>query len=436
MNRQERQGRQDRQAGEFKIEFFLAFLSLSAFLAVKFPTMHRREFLFASAALLARCAFARDIPRDVKIVRITAFDIASKRPKFVGKNARLDDHGDGSRDRVVILHAGDGSQGIGCCRASEKDLSSLLNKNPADLFDPATARTKSPLGVHTMPLWDLLGKLANQPVYKLLNDSPSPDATVSVYDGSIYFSDLIPAYADKWQDRFKWELDELFSRGHRAFKAKIGRGSKWMPRDEGDARDIEVLKVLRAHAGKDVSIAVDANNGYGPERTRKLLDALPDYNFAFVEEMFPEEIEADLELKKFLRERKLKTLVADGETQPNVAALKPFMEKGALDLYQLDVNGVGVEGLMEEAALCRPTGGALAPHSWGTLLGFYAQLHVARAIPNFFSGEQDPLHSDALIAEGYAIKDGRITVPDAPGFGLRLDPDKMSNLKPVFELNS
>jgi L-alanine-DL-glutamate epimerase-like enolase superfamily enzyme len=400
--------------------------------------MRRREFLLASAAVLARCALARDLPRDVKIVRITAFDLPSKRPKFVGKNARLDDHGDGSHDRVVTLYASDGTAGFGCCHANEKSLASLLGKSPAELFDAGGHRptAASTLGAQTMPLWDLLGKLADQPVYKLLSDSPSPDVSVRVYDGSIYFSDLIPAHAEKWPERFKWEVDEILSRGHRAFKVKIGRGNKWMPRDEGDARDIEVLKVLRAHAGKDVAIAVDANNGYGPERTRKLIDTLPDYNFAFIEEMFPEEVEADLALKAFLRERKLKTLVADGETQRSVEPLRPLMEKGAIDLYQLDVNGVGIEGLVEEARLARPTGGAIAPHAWGTLLGFYAQLHAARAIDNFYAGEQDPLHSDALIADGYTLKDGRITVPDAPGFGLKLDESKLTGFKSLLDLKA
>jgi L-alanine-DL-glutamate epimerase-like enolase superfamily enzyme len=398
--------------------------------------MRRRDFLFlATAAAITRGAFARDLPRDVTIVRVTGFDLVSRRPKFVGKNARLDDHGDSARDRLVILRASDGSRGLGCCRAPEKSLAELLGKRPADLFDPSSRRTASGLGAGTMPLWDLLGQMAGEPVYRLLNPSPSPESSVAVYDGSIYFSDLLPAYADKWEDRFKWELDELLARGHRAFKAKIGRGNKWMPRDEGDARDIAVLKVLRAHAGPHVAIAVDANNGYDLPRTRRLLEALPDYNFAFIEEMFPEEVAADLELKAFLRERKLKTLVADGETS-TVAALKPFMAKAAIDLYQLDVNAVGIEGLLEEAALCRPTGGAIAPHTWGTLLGFYAQLHVARAIGNFFSGEQDPLHSDVLIAEGYSIKDGRISVPDSPGFGLKLDETALSRLKPVFDLKA
>jgi L-alanine-DL-glutamate epimerase-like enolase superfamily enzyme len=91
---------------------------------------------------------------------------------------------------------------------------------------------------------------------------------------------------------------------------------------------------------------------------------------------------------------------------------------------------------MEEATGCEPTGGAIAPHTWGTLCGFYAQLHVARAIPNFYSGEQDPLSSDVIIADGYTIKDGKCSVPDAPGFGLKLDPAKLADVKPLFDLKA
>ncbi len=196
-------------------------------------------------------------------------------------------------------------------------------------------------------------------------------------------------------------------------------------------------EVLRDHAGRDVKIAVDANNGYlDVARVARMLDALPDYNFDFLEEMFPEEVEKDLALKQELKKRNLKTLLADGETQSNVGPLKPLMEAKALDLFQLDINGVGCEGLIEEAALAAPHGGAIAPHSWGTLVGFYAMIHVARAIPNFYSGEQDPLTSETINADGYKIADGRCTVPDSPGFGLKLDEKRLADLKPQFDLKA
>src|SRR2546429_7200636 len=120
----------------------------------------RRSFLAATTSLaFAPFALAADAPRDIKVTRVTAFDLITRRKKFIGKNARLDDHGDSSRDRLVILQASDGSQGFGCCRADAKTLAALLGQAPAT----------EGLGVHTMPAWDLLGKILKKPVYRLLN---------------------------------------------------------------------------------------------------------------------------------------------------------------------------------------------------------------------------------------------------------------------------
>src|SRR4051812_20091934 len=112
--------------------------------------MRRREFLFVSAAVLTRAALGTEVTSDLRLKRIRAYDLPTKRVKFVGKNARLDDHGDHSRDRIVIFEGSDGVQGIGCCHADQKTLSKLLTKtreSPQEI-----------LGSQTMPLWDLLAK--------------------------------------------------------------------------------------------------------------------------------------------------------------------------------------------------------------------------------------------------------------------------------------
>ncbi len=54
------------------------------------------------------------------------------------------------------------------------------------------------------------------------------------------------------------------------------------------------------------------------------------------------------------------------------------------------------------------------------------QLHVGRAITNFYRAEHDPLSSTVLIAEGYEILDGHSSVPDAPGFGLKIDEGRFA----------
>ena len=121
-----------------------------------------------------------------------------------------------------------------------------------------------------MVLWDLAGKVLKRPVYELLGGKNT--GNVPVYDGSIYMSDLMRQYAASWQDRFKEEIDMGMQAGHRAFKINIGRGKKWMDRDAGDARDVQVVRMIREHAGDDVHLGVDANNGYDLAIAKRFLE--------------------------------------------------------------------------------------------------------------------------------------------------------------------
>jgi L-alanine-DL-glutamate epimerase-like enolase superfamily enzyme len=310
-----------------------------------------------------------------------------------------------------------------------------------------------------MVLWDLAGKILKKPVYRLLGGPrettrglsrfsrsengtvPFPDREgdprkVPVYDGSIYFADLLPQYAPRWPDRFKEEIDMGLRSGHRAFKIKIGRGNKWMDRTAGDARDVEVVQTIRKHAGDDVLLAVDANDGYDLPGAKQFLDRTSDLGLAFFEEPFPEEVEKCLELKRFIADRGWRTLLADGEGKHDLAAYRPFVDAKAIDVLQGDMNSYGIEGILAEAAMAEPQGILVAPHNWGSLLGFYHQLHVALAVPNFYRAEHDPLTSDVLIAEGYQIDDGVCTVSDAPGFGLTVDEKQFQRVSVNFDLRS
>jgi L-alanine-DL-glutamate epimerase-like enolase superfamily enzyme len=388
--------------------------------------MHRRAFLAAAAtAALARAVRAADPPKDVRITRAVGFDLPCKRSKVAGKNARLDVHGDRAADRMVRLTTNTGVEAVGNCRAEQKAVAELIGKDPFAFYRADDRKVTGPLGVGTMPLWDLLGKVLKKPAYELLGGA-GPER-VPVYDGSIYFADLLPQYADKWPDRFREEIDMGLKIGHRAFKIKVGRGSKWMPRAEGDARDVEVVKVIRKHAGKDVLLMVDANNGYDLAGAKKFLDQAGGENLAFVEELFPETVDDCLELKRYMKDRGWSTLLADGETQGDLAVFKPFLTAKAIDVYQADMNRFGFEGILTEAAWAKDAGAAVAPHNWGSLVGYYMQLHVGRAVTNLYRAEHDPLSTPVLAADGYDRKDGSTSVPAAPGFGLGIDEKAFAN---------
>src|SRR5579872_691155 len=311
--------------------------------------MRRRDFLTTiAAAALTRLVDAADLPKDIRITRVVAFDLVSQRSKFAGKNARLDVHGDRATDRMVRLYTNAGVEGFGNCRAEKDAVSTLIGRDPFEFFRRADGRFTGPLGPATMPLWDLVAKLLKTPAWKLMGQAGAEK--VPVYDGSIYFADLLPQYANRWRDRFKEEIDMGLADGHRAFKVKIGRGSKWMPREEGDARDVDVVTLIRQHAGPDVLIGVDANNGYDLAGAKRFLQRVAGAKLAFVEELFPETVDECLDLKQFIKEQGGATLLADGETQHELEAFKPFIAARAIDIYQGDMNHFGVDGILMEAA--------------------------------------------------------------------------------------
>ncbi len=389
--------------------------------------MKRRDFLagFAAASLLSRAVRAEELPDDLRVTRVTGFNVVSQRSKVAGKNSRLDVHGDKATDRMLRIETNQGLTGVGNCRADEEAAAKLLGQHPFAGYQSDVPAFRGPLGPGTMPLWDLLGHVRNTPAYQLLGGRGIE--RVPCYDGSIYFADLLPQYADRWEDRFREEIDMGLAIGHRAFKVKIGRGSKWMPRAEGDARDAAILRIIRDHAGPDVLIGIDANNGYTLAGTKRLFEKIGELNIAFAEEMFEETVEECLAFQEFLRENGWQTLVADGETQSDLDAFRPFIEQRSIQVYQGDMNRFGFEGILKEAGWCEEQDLRVAPHNWGSLVGFYMQLHVGRAIPNFFRAEHDPLSNRVLASPGYTIREGVAEVPEVPGFGISIDERRFAS---------
>jgi L-alanine-DL-glutamate epimerase-like enolase superfamily enzyme len=325
-------------------------------------------------------------------------------------------------------------EGLGNCRAGEESVARLLGKNPFDFYRPGDYRMEGPLGAGTMPLWDLAGKVLKKPVYELLGGGGRHP--VPVYDGSIYFADLLPQYEANWPDRFREEIDMGMEIGHRAFKVKIGRGNRWMNRAAGDDRDVAVIETIRRH-NADVLLGVDANNGYDLAGAKRFLQRVGSNNIAFAEELFAETVEECLDFKRFIADSGWNTLLADGETQRELEAYRPFIDAQAVDVFQGDMNRFGIEGILTEAAWAHAKGLVVAPHNWGSLVGFYMQLQVGRAVPNLYRAEHDPLSNRVLIADGYAIQDGCATVPDTPGFGLAINEDRFaSDVKINFDLHA
>ncbi|GIX07363.1 MAG: hypothetical protein KatS3mg115_1766 [Candidatus Poribacteria bacterium] len=185
-----------------------------------------------------------------------------------------------------------------------------------------------------------------------------------------------------------------------------------------------MIRAVREKIGPERTLLIDANNGYTPEEAQEVILQTEDCRLEWIEEPFPEEKEACLAFKRFLQERGKNILLADGEgatSQPE--AFTEIVRAGGIDVVQFDMRAYTLTRWARYRSVLEETGALAAPHNWGShLSGFYVA-HFGRACPQFATDEIDPMEMPGVIAEGYRMQAGRLVVPEAPGFGLRLDPE-------------
>ena len=235
-------------------------------------TSTRRTFLAsATTAVGAACA----VSAPAKISGITLAAIQGNFHKFVAMNS-YDNEPKGTQytNTLVRLSTDVGVEGVGVMgyarptAAFLADIRSLIGVSPEALYEFRDGRIagRSQQFADLLvkykhldgPLCDLIGKLRGVPCWKLFGDSVRD--RVEVYDGTLYFSDLW--YRDRGVQAVVEEAQEAVRSGYRGIKLKIGRGSKWMQRDEGLRRDIEIIQAVRDAIGMSPKLLVDANNGF------------------------------------------------------------------------------------------------------------------------------------------------------------------------------
>jgi L-alanine-DL-glutamate epimerase-like enolase superfamily enzyme len=121
-----------------------------------------------------------------------------------------------------------------------------------------------------------------------------------------------------------------------------------------------------------------------------------------------------------MRENHCRTLIADGEPEESRHLMR-WVKDGIIDVLQYDIISPGFTRWLELADEINPLNLRAAPHHFGAIYGNYATCHVAPALRRFEMVEWDEATIDALDASGYRISDGKVSVPDRPGFGLELD---------------
>ena len=349
--------------------------------------------------------------------------LEGRRPRVAGSNARLGAHGDRVGVPLLRLTTESGVSGFGVCRANRERGAEPLGKSMSGLFAEGGGIREEWLPFE-FPLWDLAGRLAGRPVYALAAEAagmPVPESLrVRCYDTSLYMADLHLDSDDEAAALLASEAVDGYTLGHRAFKIKVGRGARWMPPEAGMRRDIAVIRAVRAAVGPAAALLLDANNGWNLNLTKHALAETADCDVYWMEEAFHEDAALYRDLKQWLQAEGLSTLIADGEGEASPSLLR-WAREGLVDVVQYDVFGYGLTRWLALGNLLDEWGARSAPHHYGGHLGNHISCHLAPALRGFTFVEWDEAATPGLDTSGYVLKDGWVSVPAAPGFGLSLD---------------
>lgn len=259
-----------------------------------------------------------------------------------------------------------------------------------------------------MALWDLLGKAAGLPVYRLLGGKRR-DFVPTKWSISGVAPDKAAAIAN-------WAAEK----GFRTMKVKVG-----IDRDQ----DVERVKAVREAVGPDVRLGVDANGAWKPRMAIDMVHRLAEYDIYFVEQPVPA---GDPSWLADVRNAVDVPVIADESLYTAQDALSLIREE-ACDVFSVYVGKSG--GISAGAHLAAVADAAGLSCTLGSNLemgiGSAAMLHLAIATGGFVEGQFPcdiigPLfYEDELLREPLDIRGGEARVPDGPGLGVELDPEKL-----------
>ena len=263
-------------------------------------------------------------------------------------------------------------------------------------------------------LWDLRGKLLGQPVSTLLGGRRRE--RVKVYATGMYFT-----HTDDLSGKLVEEARLYAAQGFRALKMKVGLGLE---------TDVKHVRAVRQAIGADLQLMVDANHAYSLSEALRFARQVEELDISFFEEpVSPEDYEGYRELRQ-----RASIPIAGGECEYLLAGFRQLLSMRCVDIAQPDICGAG--GLTETkriAALAYAFQTNVIPHSWGTGIAFAAGLHLVSTldiVPGRLRMPEAMLEMDRsenalrenLTEPKFAIEDGMVRVPDAPGLGVDVDP--------------
>jgi len=172
-------------------------------------------------------------------------------------------------------------------------------------------------------IWDLMGKLSNKAVFKLLGGRTKEKIPV-------YYSKL---YAGTIED-MQSEASEALKNGYTAFKSRFGYG----PKDgmSGMRENLKRVAAVREVIGYDRDLMVEAYMGWNLDYTRRIIPKLVEYEPRWLEEpVIADDVRSYAELNKG------PIPISGGEHEFSLLGCAQLLQEKAVSVLQYDTNRVG-----------------------------------------------------------------------------------------------
>ena len=269
-------------------------------------------------------------------------------------------------------------------------------------------------------VWDLIGKIAQQPLYKLWGGGRE---RIAPYASMLRLSTP--------EERAQQALHQK-QQGWKAIKVRAGYDTM--------KEDIRLVEVIRKAVGDDYVLMVDANKAildYGvTEGTRWDFDRAARTALAYqkmgvwlLEEPFlRSDVDHLVELNRLLTMN-----LAGGEGNHGIAEFRTLLERGAFDIVQPEIQIEGPNHLRQIAAMAQSMNRMCMPHQGDSRLGTICTMHLIASWPEtvapYFELFNDQPIGDytypfAIFEKPPVLQtDGTFALPQGPGLGVAIRED-------------
>ncbi len=322
---------------------------------------------------------------------------------------------------VVEVESSSGEIGVGvstggipCCWIVENHLAGLVEGRSAEeietiwditwkasLYYGRKGLAVNALSALDLALWDLVGKLRSEPVYAMLGSNIRKE---------------LPLYATGPRPDLAEAMGFIGGKLPLVYGPADG--------DEGFAHNLDTAAEMRARTGKDFFLAYDAWMALDVEYALRLTKGLGERGFWFLEDfLIPDDYWGFSEVR---RNAPPGFLIATGEHESTLYGFRMLIDHACCDIVQPDVTWCGgLTELVRIAAYAEAHNTLLVPHA-SSVFGY----HFLMASPNLPFGEFVLVSDDgasvvplygSLFENEPLPKQGKITLSEAPGFGVELD---------------